>query len=102
MPPSYSLAAAQQDKASIGSLEIAGGPNSNGGNSSNGGSNVGKGCCGCKTPAPTPAEAWRSLKVFGRMLVSKYLNVLLLAAPFGILARVLEWGPGPVFFLNFV
>jgi hypothetical protein len=34
--------------------------------------------------------------------MSKYINVLLLAAPFGILARVLKWGPGPVFFLNFV
>lgn len=36
------------------------------------------------------------------MIVSKYLNILLLAAPFAILASVLKWGAGPVFFLNFV
>ena len=58
--------------------------------------------CGGRIPAPTVAGAVRSLRVFGRMLVSKYLNVLLLAAPFGILARYSKWGPGPVFFLNFV
>jgi Ca2+:H+ antiporter len=36
------------------------------------------------------------------MIMGKYLNVLLLFLPLGLGARVLEWGPGPVFFLNFV
>ena len=41
-------------------------------------------------------------KKYWNMITSKYLNILLLSMPFGLLARVLDWGPGPVFFLNFM
>ena len=74
------------------------------GSASSGSGSGGEGahCCGGRVPVPTVAGVGRALRVFGRMLVSKYLNILLLAAPFGVLARYLKWGPGPVFFLNFV
>lgn len=40
-------------------------------------------------------------KVWSRIKGSK-INILLICLPFGAAARFLEWGPGPVFFLNFM
>ena len=41
-------------------------------------------------------------RILGNMIVGKYLNVLLVFLPLGLMAKYMEWGPGPVFFLNFV
>jgi len=41
-------------------------------------------------------------RILGNMIIGKYLNVLLVFLPLGLMARYMKWGPGPVFFLNFV
>jgi len=44
----------------------------------------------------------QACRILGNMVLGKYLNVLFVFMPLGLMARYMEWGPGPVFFLNFV
>ena len=44
----------------------------------------------------------QACRILGSMVLGKYLNLLFVFMPLGLMARYMAWGPGPVFFLNFV